>query len=108
MSILFDYFADANGAIVSEGGIVDGETANPANWSGDVSMGVEAISDADAAALDAQMVGRLPYTTGAVNGDRLLAIIAQDMASFGAQSGEDGRAGRREGVGKPAESSLSA
>jgi hypothetical protein len=99
----FDYFADANGVIVSDGVIIDDGATNPANWSGDVSMGTEAISDAEVAALDAQMVGRLPYTPGAVNGDRLLAIIAQDMASFGARSGDDGRPWRGENVGKPVE-----
>ncbi len=96
---IFDYF-DTPNFEPSDGA---DDIASLLRWSGDAAMSIEAISDAEAAALDAQMADRLPYSPGSANGDRLLAIIAQDMASFGAQSGDDGRPWRREGVGKPVE-----
>ncbi|MEP7348493.1 MAG: tandem-95 repeat protein [Sphingorhabdus sp.] len=91
----FDYFAGDEGVPRSEANLLAYE---PANWLRGVDSSIEAISDTDAAALDAQMVGKIPYTSGSVNGDRLLAIIAQDMASFGVKSGENELSWRRDGV----------
>jgi Ca2+-binding RTX toxin-like protein len=95
----FDYFDTLN----SEASNGADDRASLLSWSRDASMSIEAISDGEAAALNSQIIGKLPYTAGSVNGDRLLAIIAQDMASFGVQSGDDGRAWRKEGAGKPVE-----
>ena len=68
-----------------------------------VDSSLEAISAADAAALDGQSTTNPLSTATSTNHDRLLAIIAQDMASFGARSGENELSWRREGIGKPVE-----
>jgi hypothetical protein len=99
----FDYFADAALPLVEDENSPAGATTTQDYQLRNVDSSLEAITAADAAALDGQSTTNTLATAASTNNDRLLAIIAQDMASFGARSGENELSWRRDGIGKPVE-----
>ena len=96
----FDYFTDVLSSVDTVSGGVGFTNTAQDNKLRNIKSSLEVISADEAAALDAQ--NRLQTSAGAslTNTDRLLALMTQDMSTFGVKHGENDNIWRKDGLGR--------
>jgi Ca2+-binding RTX toxin-like protein len=95
----FDYFANASQDIANIG-----NNADVATLTSERDFGKEATSLVALIADEAEPLGSdipAPIPANATSTDRLLALMTQDMATFGVKLGENDNRWNREGAGRP-------